>query len=137
MINNTIMADDRFDGMFLSIAQQSQVDFMNYEQQQLRNGYIYSYTQGIEPLLDYLFSFMRRKTDFFVGASVEQIENTVLGIIRKHRAISEKDEAAKKKAKEKEELLKKQKLEKKRKVIISYMCTFYVCTSATILYDIE
>ena len=131
------MADDRFDGMFLSIAQQSQVDFMNYEQQQLRNGYIYSYTQGIEPLLDYLFSFMRRKTDFFVGASVEQIENTVLGIIRKHRAISEKDEAAKKKAKEKEELLKKQKLEKKRKVIISYMCTFYVCTSATILYDIE
>ena len=74
------------------------------------------YPQGIEPLLDYLFSFMRRKTDFFVGASIEQIESTVLGIIRKHRAISEKDQAAKKKAKEKEELLKKQKLEKKRKV---------------------
>jgi hypothetical protein len=61
---------------------------------------------------------MRRKTDFFVGASVEQIESTVLEIIRKHRAISEKEEAAKKKAKEKEELLKKQKLEKKRKVIV-------------------
>ena len=120
------MADDRFDGMFLSIAQQSQVDFMNdiMSNNNYVNGYIYSYTQGIEPLLDYLFSFMRRKTDFFVGASVEQIENTVLGIIRKHRAISEKDEAAKKKAKEKEELLKKQKLEKKRKVIISYMRTF-------------
>ena len=59
---------------------------------------------------------MRRKTDFFVGASPKQIEDTVLGIIRKHQAISEKEEAAKKKAKEQEELLKKQKLEKKRKV---------------------
>ena len=86
--------------------------------------------QGIEPLLDYLFSFMRRKTDFFVGASIEQIESTVLGIIRKHRAISEKDEAAKKKAKEKEELLKKQKLEKKRKVIIFYML-IYVCKAVS------
>mmetsp|Transcript_12892 Transcript_12892/g.17675 ORF Transcript_12892/g.17675 Transcript_12892/m.17675 type:complete len:329 (+) Transcript_12892:28-1014(+) len=88
------MAEDRFDGMFLTIAQQS---------------------QGIEPLLDNLFSFMRRKTDFFVGASPSQIEETVLKVIRKQQQIAEKDEAAKKKAREKEELLKKQKLEKKKK----------------------
>eukprot|EP00986_Skeletonema_menzelii_P012220 scaffold6638_cov120-Skeletonema_menzelii.AAC.1 len=36
--------DDRFDGLFLQIAHQ---------------------TQGIEPLLDTLFSFLRRKSDFF------------------------------------------------------------------------
>jgi hypothetical protein len=40
------MADERFDGLFLNVAQQA---------------------QGIEPLLDNLFSFLRRKTDFFVG----------------------------------------------------------------------
>jgi len=44
------LADERFDGMLLNIAQQS---------------------QGIEPLLDCVFSFLRRKTDFFSGASPE------------------------------------------------------------------
>ena len=38
------MADERFDGLFMSAIQQS---------------------QGIENFYDYLFSFMRRKTDFF------------------------------------------------------------------------
>jgi hypothetical protein len=40
------MADEKFDGMFLAMAQQC---------------------QGIEPLLDQMFSFLRRRTDFFVG----------------------------------------------------------------------
>jgi hypothetical protein len=44
------LADERFDGMLLNIAQQS---------------------QGIEPLLDAVFSFLRRKTDFFSGAAPE------------------------------------------------------------------
>lgn len=39
--------DERFDALFLGVAQQS---------------------QGIEPLLDSLFAFLRRKTDFFTGA---------------------------------------------------------------------
>lgn len=88
------MAEDRFDGMFLSVTQQS---------------------QGIEPLLENLFSFLRRKTDFFVGASQQQIEELVLKVISKQKAISDKEEAAKLKAKEKEEKFKKEKIEKERK----------------------
>ena len=41
-----IMEDERFDGLFMNVANQA---------------------KGIEPLLDNLFSFLRRKTDFFVG----------------------------------------------------------------------
>ena len=88
------MTEDRFDGMFLTVTQQS---------------------QGIEPLLDNLFSFLRRKTDFFVGASQQQIEELVLKVISKQKTISDKEEAAKLKAKEKEEKLKKEKIEKERK----------------------
>jgi hypothetical protein len=40
--------DERFDGLYATIAAQ---------------------TQGIEPLLDSMFSFLRRKTDFFNGPS--------------------------------------------------------------------
>ena len=40
------MDDDRFDGLYLQVAQT---------------------TRGIEPLLDSVFSFLRRKTDFFAG----------------------------------------------------------------------
>jgi len=57
------MADEKFDGMFLTIAQQA---------------------QGIEPLLDSMFSFLRRKTDFFTGASPAQIEEIILKGVRKH-----------------------------------------------------
>lgn len=39
-------ADGRFDGLYLTVAQQA---------------------RGIEPLLDTMFSFLRRKTDFFAG----------------------------------------------------------------------
>jgi hypothetical protein len=42
-----VSEDERLDGLFLTLAQQC---------------------QGIEPLLDGLFSFLRRKTDFYVGA---------------------------------------------------------------------
>jgi len=53
------MEEEKFDGIFLSMAQQS---------------------QGIEPLLDSMFSFLRRKTDFFVGAPPKQVIDKTLYI---------------------------------------------------------
>lgn len=88
------MADERFDNMFLSIAQQS---------------------QGIEPLLDSLFSFLRRRTDFFVGADTAQVEGLVLKLLRKQAALSEQTQAEKRLEKEREEKKRKERLEKKRK----------------------
>lgn len=87
--------DDRFDGMFLTIAQQA---------------------QGIEPLLDYLFSFLRRKTDFFAGASAEKIQEIVMIAIEKQAALANKAEIDKKVAAEKERK-RKELLEKKKKVL--------------------
>mmetsp|Transcript_2748 Transcript_2748/g.2909 ORF Transcript_2748/g.2909 Transcript_2748/m.2909 type:complete len:348 (-) Transcript_2748:157-1200(-) len=86
--------DERYDGMFLGIAQQC---------------------QGIEPLLDVMFSFLRRKTDFFVGAPPEKVEELVMKIHRKHASLSERTEAAKKAEREKEERKRKERIEKKKK----------------------
>lgn len=69
------MGDERFDGMFMNLAQQS---------------------NGIEPLMDNLFGFLRRKTDFFKGASEEQSQGVVLNALSKQRALFEQDEAKKK-----------------------------------------
>jgi hypothetical protein len=88
--------DDRFDNMFLTIAQQA---------------------QGIEPLLDVLFSFLRRKTDFFNGASAEKIQEIVMIAIEKQAAIANKVEIEKAVAAEKEKR-RKALLEKKKKVRI-------------------
>jgi hypothetical protein len=90
--------DDRFDNMFLTIAQQA---------------------QGIEPLLDVLFSFLRRKTDFFAGASAEKIQEIVMIAIDKQATIANKAEIEKRvsieKEKRRKELLEKKKEEEERK----------------------
>lgn len=87
--------DERFDNIFLSVAQQA---------------------QGIEPLLDSLFSFLRRKTDFYSGASKEDIEQLVLKIVGKQAALAEHTEAQKKAEREKEERKRKERIAKKKKV---------------------
>lgn len=86
--------EEKYDNVFLGVAQQA---------------------QGIEPLLDVMFSFLRRKTDFFSGASEEKINDLVLGVIKKHSRLHEQDQKLKKVAAEKEEAKKREKLEKKRK----------------------
>lgn len=66
---------DRFDSLLMNIAQTQ---------------------RGIEPLLDTVFSFLRRKTDFFTGASPEMVEETILKCVRKQAHVAEKDQLAKK-----------------------------------------
>lgn len=86
---------DRFDGMLMNIAQAQ---------------------HGIEPLLDTVFSFLRRKTDFFTGASPDVIENTILTCVRKQASLAEKAQFEKKQQEEaKRKKLTKQKAEKEAK----------------------
>ena len=68
---SNMLEDERFDGMLLNFAQQC---------------------QGIEPLLDTLFSFMRRKTDFFRSGDDEKAKNMVLKMLEKHQSLSRQDE---------------------------------------------
>lgn len=63
------LADERFDSVLLAIAQQS---------------------QGIEPLLDVVFSFLRRKTDFFTGASPDVINDMVQRVVMKHAQLADR-----------------------------------------------
>jgi len=71
-----MLQEERFDGMLLQFAQQC---------------------QGIEPLLDTLFSFLRRKTDFFNGAKDDQAKSTVLRMLEKHQALADRTKAEKEK----------------------------------------
>ena len=87
------MEEERFDGMFLTIAQQA---------------------QGIEPLLELLFSFLRRKTDFFSGATPEKIKEIVQLAIDKQAELHQRKEIEKKVAAEKERKRKEQLEQKKR-----------------------
>ncbi|KAJ1454111.1 HSP20-like chaperone [Pelagophyceae sp. CCMP2097] len=71
-----MLEEERFDGMLLQFAQQC---------------------QGIEPLLDTVFSFLRRKTDFFTGAATDKATQTVLKMLEKHASLAEKTDTEKRK----------------------------------------
>lgn len=99
------MDDDRFDGLYLNVAQQS---------------------QGIEPLLDSVFSFLRRKTDFFDGppGSTEGAAIAVAKVqevVNKHAKLYQAEQKAKREKKQQQETKKKQKTkettEKKKAVM--------------------
>lgn len=51
--------DDRFDGLYMNLAQQN---------------------QGIDNLLESFFGFLRRKTDFYTGASEAKLEESLLKV---------------------------------------------------------
>ncbi|GLE04077.1 hypothetical protein PINS_up012988 [Pythium insidiosum] len=80
--------DERFDGLLLNMAQSQ---------------------RGIEPMLDTVFSFLRRKTDFFSGASPQVVEETVLKALRKQAAIAEKEQYHKKQQEEEKKKLREKK----------------------------
>jgi len=82
MSSDKYMEDDRFDGLYLNVA---------------------NTTRGIEPLLDTVFSFLRRKTDFFAGppgsengtqAAIEKVQQ----VLQKHADLYEKQQGKKKKS---------------------------------------
>jgi len=52
--------------------------------------------RGIEPLMDTFFAFLRRKTDFFVGADEKKVEETVMKAVRKQMSLAERTKAEKK-----------------------------------------
>lgn len=84
--------DERFDGMYMNVAQTA---------------------RGIEPLLDTLFSFLRRKTDFFEGPPGESSSSDVA--VAKVNEVLQKHVKIHKEQKEKSEREKRKKEEQKRK----------------------
>lgn len=83
MSTNKFVDDDRFDGLYLNVANTA---------------------HGIEPMLDTVFSFLRRKTDFFAGPpgsgekGTEVALQKVNEVLQKHAQIYQ-NEQNKKKAK--------------------------------------
>lgn len=75
--------DDRFDGLYLNVANTA---------------------HGIEPMLDTVFSFLRRKTDFFAGPPGSGEKGTELAlqkvneVLQKHAQIYQTEQQKKKKA---------------------------------------
>mmetsp|Transcript_6185 Transcript_6185/g.9300 ORF Transcript_6185/g.9300 Transcript_6185/m.9300 type:complete len:342 (-) Transcript_6185:594-1619(-) len=93
--------DDRFDGLYTNLANQ---------------------TRGIEPLLDTVFSFLRRKSDFFAGPpgsgdkGTENAIATVHGVLQKHADIYLRDQKkAEEEERRKEEVKRKKKEEAEKK----------------------
>lgn len=76
------MDEERYDGLLLSIAQQQ---------------------GGIEPLLHTFFSFLRRKTDFFVGASPAVVQDTVNRVVKREQEIALRDAERKRKEREQQQ----------------------------------
>ena len=74
---------------------------------------------GIEPLLDNLFGFLRRKTDFYNGASLDKINAIVSEAIHKHYEVNLREKAA---AEEKKKAEERRKLKKKMEVLFAHLC---------------
>ncbi len=93
--------DERFDGLYMNVANSA---------------------RGIEPLLDTMFSFLRRKTDFFSGpegqntdAAVAKVNQVLQKHVQIHKEDKKKNEEAKKRKEQEAEKRMKKKREKETK----------------------
>ena len=69
-------AVDKFDGVLLSIAQECE--------------------GGVQEMLDIIFSFLARKTDFYTGSTEAAAESLIMEKFRKHGATAREEKARKK-----------------------------------------
>jgi hypothetical protein len=76
MAGGNSRAVDKFDGVLLSIAQECE--------------------GGVQEMLDIIFSFLARKTDFYTGSTESAAENLLLEKFRKHGATARAEKARKK-----------------------------------------
>lgn len=74
--------DGRFDPLLLNIAQQC---------------------QGIDGLLEVFLSFLRRKTDFYTGATASKVEETILAAVRKQMGMAQRTQQEELRTREAEE----------------------------------
>ncbi|XP_056015633.1 nuclear migration protein nudC-like isoform X1 [Ostrea edulis] len=85
---------EKFDGMFLAMCQRSE--------------------KGIDELLDCLFSFLVRKTDYYTGGSPGQAERMLMEHFKKYEKIAVKQKEEAKKEREEQERKRQEKIAKRK-----------------------